>query len=84
VEHLQQSGAITHDLLEFVLRAQFLPEINILLLQPCLQAGNLLVGLHILNRQCDLVRHFLQKKGILIGYRYLCWLTMLSSPIHFS
>src|ERR1700751_1568075 len=44
---------------------KFLPEINVLLLQPCLQAVNLLVGLHILNRQCNLVRHFLQKEGIL-------------------
>jgi len=56
----------SHDLLEVVLRAQFLPEINILLLQPSLQAGDLLVGLHILNGQCNLVRHLLQESGILI------------------
>ncbi len=66
VERLQQCWTITHDLLEVMLRMQFLPEINVLLLQHCLQAVNLLVGLHILNRQCNLVRHFLQKTGILI------------------
>src|SRR5271168_2376863 len=66
VEYPQQRWTIAHDLLEVVLRAQFLSEINVLLLQPCLQAGNLLVGLHILNRQCNLVRHFLQKNGVLI------------------
>ena len=66
VERLQQGWAITHDLLEVVFCAQFLPEINVLLLQPRLQAGNLLVGLHILNRECNLVRHFLQENGILI------------------
>src|SRR6202789_4268202 len=66
VERPQQSWTIAHDLLEVVLRAQFLSEINVFPLQSCLQAGNFLVGLHILNRQCNLVRHFLQKKGILI------------------
>src|ERR1700758_454569 len=44
VERLQQCWTITHDLLEVMLRAQFLPEINVLLFQPCLQAVNLLVG----------------------------------------
>jgi hypothetical protein len=64
VERLEQRRTIAHDLLEVVLCAQFLPEIKVFLLQPCLQAVNFLVGLHILNRQCDLVRHFLQEFGV--------------------
>ncbi len=66
VERLEECRTIAHDLLEVVLRAQFLLEINVFLLQPCLQAVNFLVGLHILNCQCDLVRHFLQEHGFLV------------------
>src|ERR1700722_1238604 len=71
-ERGQEHGAIANDLLEVVLAADFLLQVNVLFLQLGLEAANFLVGLHILNRQYDLVRHFLQEHGVLIRI-----------PIHF-
>ena len=41
VERFEECWTIAHDFLEVVLRAQFLPEINVFLLQPSLHTGRL-------------------------------------------
>ena len=50
-----------------MLTADLLLEINVFFLQPRLQCGDLLIRPHVLNRQGDLIGHFLQELRVRVG-----------------
>src|SRR5262245_18145838 len=61
LQHPAQSGALPNNLIEIVIPSNLLPKVEILLGQPVFQFGDLLVSLHILNRERNLVSDFTEK-----------------------